>query len=200
MANGVHVFQRLAQDWTVGGMEPPTAGAGTPSGGSPSDAQCWQHRQSVGQDQSKGGVRGYDAGKKVNGRKRHLIVDTMGLVLKAFVSEASYQDGVVACWLLLLLPDLLPRLKVLWADGAYRGSPVDLADTLGKFRLETIERDPTKKGFQRLPKRWVVERTFAWLSFHRRLSRDYEYLLQTSDAMIYAVMVRLMLRRLANSP
>jgi len=135
----------------------------------------------------------------VNGRKRHLIVDTVGLVLKAFVTEAHYPDGTVACWLFRLLPDLLPRLKVLWADGAYRGNPVDLATTLGKFRLETIERDPTKKGFQRLPKRWVVERTFAWLTLHRRLNRDYEYWVQTSDAMIYAVMVRLMLRRLANS-
>ena len=136
----------------------------------------------------------------MKGRKRHIIVDSLGLVLKAFVTEAHYQDREVACWLLPTLPARFPRLSVVWADGGYRGAPVKLAAKLGGFRLETIERDPTKRGFQRLPKRWVVERTFAWLSHARRLSRDYEYWLTTSDAMIYAVMVRLMLRRLARTP
>ena len=105
----------------------------------------------------------------------------------------------MAGWLFPLLLKPFPRLTVLWAAGAYRGTPVEAALKLGQFRLETIERDPTKKGFQRLPKRWVVERTFAWRSHHRRLNRGYEYWLQTSDAMIYAVMLRLMLRRLAKS-
>jgi putative transposase len=93
----------------------------------------------------------------VNGRKRHLIVDTLGLVLKAFVTEAHYPEGTVACWLFPSLPTPFPRLAVLWGDSAYRGRPVELAEKLGQFRLETIERDPSKKGFQRLAKRWVVE-------------------------------------------
>jgi putative transposase len=126
-------------------------------------------------------------------------VDTLGLVLKAFVTEAHYPEGTVACWLFPLLGKPFPRLRILWADGAYRGTPVEQAEQLAQFHLETIERDPSKKGFQRLPKRWVVERTFAWLTSSRRLSRDYEYWVQTSDAMIYAVMVRLMLRRLAKT-
>lgn len=136
----------------------------------------------------------------MKGRKRHLVVDSLGLVVKAFVTEAHYQDREVACWLLPLLPRLCPRLDILYADGGYRGQPVKLARQLGQFRVQTIERDKTRRGFQRLPKRWVVERTFAWLSHARRLSRDYEYWLTTSDAMIYAVMVRLMLRRLALAP
>lgn len=135
----------------------------------------------------------------MNGCKRHIIVDTLGLVLKAFVTEANYQDRELVCWLLPLLPASFPRLQVVFADGGYRGQPVKLARQLGQFRVQTIERDPTKRGFQRLPKRWVVERTFAWLSHARRLSRDDEYWLSTSDAMLYAVMVRLMLRRLAKA-
>src|SRR5258706_4442790 len=106
-------------------------------------AKCRQHRQPVSKDQSKGGVRGYDAGKKVNGRKRHLIVDTLGLVLKAFVTEAHYPDGTLACWLFPLLLKRFPRLRVLWGDGTYRGRDIETADKLGQFRLETIERDPT---------------------------------------------------------
>ena len=122
------------------------------------------------------------------------------MVLKAVVTAAHSQDREVACWLLPTRPARFPRLQIVWADGGYRGTPIKLAAKVAGFRLETIERDPTKRGFQRLPKRWVVERTFAWLSHARRLSRDYEYWLTTSDAMIYAVMVRLMLRRLARAP
>ena len=128
------------------------------------------------------------------------MVDTCGWVLKVFVAEASYQDRQVACWLLLWL-DLqrtrFPRLTKLWADGGYTGTPVELAEQLGQLTLEVIERDPTKRGFQRLPHRWVVERTFAWLTSYRRLARDYELFPRTLEAMVYAVMTRLMLRRLA---
>ncbi len=125
-------------------------------------------------------------------------MDTLGLVLKAFVTEANYPDREVAGWLIPLLPASFPRLKKLWADGIYRGVDfiADLFTRTG-IHLEIIERDPTVKGFKLLPRRWVVERTFAWLSSYRRLSRDYELLVATSDAMIYAAMVHLMLRRLA---
>jgi putative transposase len=125
-------------------------------------------------------------------------VDTLGLVLKAFVTEAHYTDREVAAWLIPLLPHRFPRLEKLWADGIYRGKEF-IAEMLEKagITVEIIERDPSVKGFKLLPKRWVVERTFAWLSGYRRFSRDYEFLVTTGDAMIYAAMVHLMLRRLA---
>jgi putative transposase len=127
-----------------------------------------------------------------------VFVDTMGMVLKAFVTEASYTDREVAGWLIPLLSARFPRLKKLWADGIYRGEEFikEMRERTG-ITVEIVERDPAIKGFQKLPYRWVVERTFAWLSGYRRFSRDYEFLVQTSDAMIYAAMVHLMLRRLA---
>ena len=162
----------------------------TPSAGS-IDSQSVKTRK-------KGGVRGWDGGKKINGRKRHIIVDTLGLVLRAFVTEANYTDREVASWLIPLLTTCFPRRKKLWADGIYRGAEfiADMHDQAG-IDVEIVERDPTVKGFKLLPYRWVVERTFAWLSGYRRFSRDYELLVKTSDAMIYAAMTHLMLRRLA---
>jgi putative transposase len=135
----------------------------------------------------------------VKGRKRHLIVDTLGLVLKAFVSEADYQDREVASWLLPLLSEPFPRLKKLWADGGYTGEWLRQLPPDFPIQVEIVERAPGTQGFELLPKRWVIERTFAWLSHFRRLSKDYEYWVYTSDAMLYAAMVRLMLTRLAPS-
>ncbi len=126
-----------------------------------------------------------------------MIVDTLGLVLKAFVTEADYQDRTVASWLLPLLPDPFPRLKKLWADGAYSGEWLDKLPEDFPIDIEIVQRQPGQRGFKVIPWRWVVERTFAWLDQYRRLSKDYEYLVTTADAMIYAAMVRLMVRRLA---
>jgi len=126
-----------------------------------------------------------------------VIVDTLGLVLKAFVTEASYQDREVASWLLPLLPGKFARLKKLWADGSYTGTWIQELGEDFPIDLEIVKRDDGERGFTVIPWRWVVERTFAWLNQYRRLSKDYEYLLTTSDAMIYAAMVRLMLRRLS---
>ena len=125
-------------------------------------------------------------------------MDTLGLVLRAFVTEANCTDREVAGWLIPLLPARFPRLRKLWADGIYQGLAFiqKLYEQCG-IQLEIIEREPGTKGFTLLPKRWVVERTFAWLSSYRRFSRDYELWVTTSDAMIYAAMVHLMLRRLA---
>ncbi len=125
------------------------------------------------------------------------MVDTLGLVLKAFVTEANYQDREVASWLLPLLSEKFPRLKKLWADGSYTG---DWIQDLGQdfsIDIEIVKRQDGQRGFKVIPWRWVIERTFAWLSQYRRLAKDYEYLVTSSDAMIYAAMVRLMLRRLA---
>ena len=123
-------------------------------------------------------------------------MDTEGLVLKAFVTEANYQDGTVARWLIDWLAQQYPRLKKLWADAAYRGQFVERAAYHG-IDVEIILRSEDQQGFEVQPRRWVVERTFAWLGNYRRLSKDYEYWLQSSDATIYAAMVHLMARRLA---
>jgi putative transposase len=124
------------------------------------------------------------------------VVDTEGLLLKPFVSEAHHADGTVGVWLLSGLHERFPRLKKLWADGAYRGAFVEYAAERG-IDVEITTRLSDQPGFQVLPRRWVSERTFAWLGNYRRLSKDYEYWVYTSDAMIYAAMVHLMVRRLA---
>lgn len=143
-------------------------------------------------------MRGYDSGKQVKGRKRHLLVDTLGLLLMVLVTEADMQDRDAAKRLLVMILGLFPRLRKLWADGAYRGTLLEWVKQFCRLDLEIVERDPSAVGFQLLPRRWVVERTLAWLSRCRRLSKDYEYLPSSSEAMIYVAMVRLMTRRLAN--
>ena len=124
------------------------------------------------------------------------MVDTEGFVLKAFVSEAVYYDGTVGTWLLPELVRRFPRLTKLWADGTYAGTFVEQARAYG-LEIEITTRLSDQPGFQVIPWRWVVERTFAWLGNYRRLSKDYEYWVYTSDAMIYAAMVHVMVRRLA---
>jgi putative transposase len=143
------------------------------------------------------GTRGYDAGKKVKGRKRHILVDTMGLLLMVLVHAANIQDRDGAKLLLNKAKGCFTRLRLIWADGGYKGKLVDWILETHSWILEIVKRDKEVKGFQVLPRRWVVERTFAWLSFYRRLSKDYEVLTETSEAMIYAAMVHLMVRRLA---
>ena len=125
-----------------------------------------------------------------------MVVDTEGLVLKAFVSEAHYHDGTVGSWLLPGLRERFPRLEKLWADGTYAGTFVEKAESLG-IEVEITSRLSDLPGFQVIPRRWVSERTFAWLGNYRRLSKDYEYWVYTSDAMIDAAMVHIMVRRLA---
>src|SRR6266446_2223324 len=121
-----------------------------------------------------GGERGYDAGKKVNGRKRHLLVDTMGMVLLVVVHGANVQDRDGAKLLLEKAQRLLPRLKLLWADGGYAGKLVDWVQSVCGWVLQIVKRSDQAKGFKLLPRRWVVERTFGWLGRFRRLSKDYE--------------------------
>ena len=150
----------------------------------------------------RGGVHGYDAGKKVNGRKRHILVDTLGLVWLVVVTAASVQDRDGARTLLEVLATKMRRLRVIWADGGYSGTLVDWVRGLrkwGKARLELVQRSAEGKGFQRLPHRWIVERTFGWFGRWRRLSKDYEYLTETSETNIRVIMIHLMLRRLARA-
>jgi putative transposase len=176
-----------------------------------------------------GAQRGYDGGKKVKGRKRHLLVDTEGLVLKAKVHSAKVldQEGIKA--LLDGAKEKFPRLSHLWLDAAYRGEEkgrgwvekvlgwtVDLVERPSKpapeevlkswaeqWEKEGVEVEWEKllppKGFQVLPRRWVVERTFSWIDHNRRMSKDYERLTESSEAFIYVAMSRLMVKRLARS-
>lgn len=146
------------------------------------------------------GARGYDAGKKIHGRKRHLIVDTLGLVLLVLVTEAGVQDRVAARSLLAGLGHAFSRLVCVWADGGYAGTLVDWLWRLRRqrrVRLQIVNRWEGVAGFRVLPKRWVVERTFGWLMKWRRLRCDYEQLCEHSAAWIQIAMIGLMVRRLA---
>jgi putative transposase len=147
-----------------------------------------------------GGQRGYDAGKKIKGRKRHIVVDTLGLILALVVHPADVQDYDGAVLVLRILGQLkarFHRLKVIFADSAYgrNNLPECVRDTFG-WLLQTVLRPARVKGFVVLPKRWIVERTFGWLGRYRRHSKDYERNTASSEAMIYIAMSHIMLRRL----
>jgi putative transposase len=147
-----------------------------------------------------GESRGFDGGKHVSGRKRNLLVDTLGLVVLAKVTAANVQDVHAGKQLFASLaqkPELLTRLKKIFADGGYRGELEDWVQANLPAVLEIVLKLAGQKGFQVLPKRWVIERTFAWITRNRRLARDYERLAQSSEAFIYLAMIRLGLRRLA---
>ena len=147
-----------------------------------------------------GEKRGFDGGKKVSGRKRNLLVDTLGLVVLAKVTAANVQDVHAGKQLFSAVaqkPELLTRLEKIFADGGYRGGLVEWTQQNLPAVVEIVLKLGDQKGFQVLPKRWVIERTFAWISRNRRLARDYERLAQSSEAFIYLAMIRLGLRRLA---
>jgi putative transposase len=160
----------------------------------------------------KGGARGYDGGKKISGRKRHLLVDTEGLVIVAAVHEANIADRDGAKLLLAKISEGLPRMEKVWADRGYNGNVGEwIKERLG-WALEIVkpprrwvrvpaneEPPPYPAGLIVLPRRWVIERTIAWIMRNRRMSRDYEFLSETTEALIYVAMIRLMLRRLAKA-
>lgn len=157
--------------------------------------------QSVKTTDVGGSDRGYDGGKQVKGRKRHILVDTMGLLLLVKVTGANVQDKTGARTLLAALKDGFRRLKLIWVDGGYISDPLQVwLDQLRPkhhVKIEVVKRSDQQKGFVVQARRWVVERTFGWLNKHRRLSKDYERLPETSEAMIRVAMIRLMLARLA---
>jgi len=161
----------------------------------------------------RGGLHGYDGGKKVSGRKRHLLVDTMGLLLKVVVHAANLQDRESVDLLLEPVKGQFPRMEKVWVDQGYTGKGKTWIETHMGWTVEVVERSPRRgwimtqdqglvkvslpKTFEHLPRRWVVERTIAWIGRSRRLSKDYEYLTSSSEAMVYLTMLRLMLTRLA---
>jgi putative transposase len=144
-----------------------------------------------------GGERGYDKGKNVKGRTRHLLVDTLGLLMAVIGTAASVSDPAGARLLFAQLGGACKKLRLLWVDGGYRGQLVDWVSHHMRFVLRVTLRPEGAKGFVLLPRRWVVERTLAWLNQSRRLRKDYARLPQSSEAMIDLSMTRLMLRRLA---
>ena len=140
--------------------------------------------------------------KKIKGRKRHLAVDSLGLILAMTITSAAVQDRDAAKGLITLLISMYQRVQIIWADGGYLGALVQWVKQLrpfGKLRLEIVRRSDHAKGFKVLPKRWIVERTFGWLYKSRRLCRDYEVRLDHSESMIRICMIRLMLKRLAKA-
>jgi putative transposase len=185
--------------------------------------------QSVKTTAVGGEERGYDGGKKVKGRKRHLLVDTEGFVLKAKVHSAKVMDYEGIKTLLRQADTHFPRLSHLWLDGGYRGEDKgrDWVEKTLKWSAQLVERprQPAPKevlmawarewakegvkvewekllppkGFQVLPRRWVVERTFSWIDQYRRMSKDYERLCASGEAFVYAAMIRLMVRRLSRA-
>jgi len=148
--------------------------------------------QSVKGTSAAGEHRGYDAGKKVTGRKRHIIVDTLGLVLGVIVHSASVQDRDGAMSVIELLRFRFSRMVKIFADGGYAGKLIDqVAEKFG-WVLEIVHKK--ESGFKVLPKRWIVERTFAWINNDRRNSKDYERLIESSETMIRLSMIRCMLK------
>jgi putative transposase len=143
-----------------------------------------------------GGKRGFDAGKKVNGRKRHIVVDTVGHLMKARVHSAGVQDRDGGEELLKETAGKFPTLRFVWADGGYAGNLVTWAKKKLGCDLSIVKRTDDMKGFKVLPRRWVVERTFGWLGRNRRLSKDYERKCKSSESFMYIGMTRLMVRRL----
>lgn len=144
------------------------------------------------------GDYGYDAGKKVLGRKRHLVVDTLGLIVGLLVTPANEQDRDMACPLLATVLNWFRTLKVIWADSGYSGKLVQWVQQRwrGRVRLDIVKRTDSIKGFRVQPKRWIVERTFGWLTKARRLVKDYERKTQHSENFIYIRMSYVMVRRL----
>ena len=158
------------------------------------DAQSLRGADTVGRT-----IRGYDAGKKVNGRKRHIVVDTIGLLMVAMVTAANVQDRDGGKQILRLVREKFPGMKLIWADGGYAGRLVIWARTAARIVIEIVKRNEART-FVVLPRRWVVERTFAWLVKCRRLGWDYERLPKTAEAFVHLAMIGLMTRRLAPSP
>ena len=171
-----------------------------------SQPECRYHRQPKRQERGKRGARidphGYDAGKKIKGKKRHILVDTQGLLLHALVHSADIQDRDGGVLVMATLFGLYPFLLKLYADGGYQGPIFRSAvrKILRQVDVEIVKRSDTAKGFAVLPKRWIVERTIAWLNRCRRLAKDWENLNRKALAFLRLASIRLMLRKLCNPP
>lgn len=144
-------------------------------------------------------TRGFDGGKKVNGRKRHIVVDTLGLLLAVMVTAASVTDRDAGQTLLARLRERHWRVTRVWADGGYTGRLVDFARGVLRVALTVVKRSDDMRGFVVLPKRWLVEQTYGILILHRRLVRDYEHRTASSVSRVYWAMSHVMIRRLTGA-
>ncbi len=168
------------------------------AGKNPQPTAAVMDSQSVKTVEESAHPSGYDAHKNVKGRKRHLLVDTLGLLLSVYVTPAEVQDRIGARCLLAGLKPFVPRLKKIWADGAYTGEKLaGWCKEQGGWELQIVQRSADTEGFAVLPHRWIVERTLGWLMRNHRLSKDYERMVQSSESFIEVAMIRLILRRLA---
>ena len=196
VACGVYDVLALAQPGTMAtdyaGTPPPGAPEGRPSGRS----HVSDPRQPIRQDGAKRGQRGYDGGKKTKGRKRHIAVDTMGNLLAVAVHSAGISESRGAHLVLIRLFMILPCLLKILVDGGYKQGVIDWSKAMFGYILEVVKR-PELHTFKVLPKRWIVERTFGWFNWYRRLSKDYEHNPKTSEALIQFIACSLMLKRLA---
>ncbi len=141
-------------------------------------------------------TRGYDAGKKINGRKRHIVVDSLGLLLVVVVTGASMQDQGAAFRLLAAVREHFSTISLVWADGGYAGRLVDWAESVLALTVQIVKRNDDMAGFKVLPRRWVVERTLGWMLRYRRLVRDYERRPDHHEAMVLWATVTIMTRKL----
>lgn len=144
-----------------------------------------------------GGIKGYDAGKKVMGRKRHILSDTLGLPLAITVHTADIQDRDGFESVIAKIKNRFPWLQMIFADGGYNADVANCAAIQNRLRLEIVKRPQHAKGFHLLPKRWVIERTFAWLGRNRRLAKDWETTVESSLTMLVIATIQLIIRRLA---
>ena len=145
-----------------------------------------------------GGISGFDAGKKIKGRKRHIVTDTLGLLVGLIVHGANIQDRDGAPLVLGSIRQAFPWLRHIFADGAYAGPKLRAAlDKIGDWTIEIVKRSDSAQGFEVIPRRWVVERTFAWLGRCRRLAKDWEKTIASAEAWITIAHIRLLTRRLA---
>ena len=165
-------------------------------GRDPSPSVAVIDTQSVDTDRQGGLGRGRDPSKNVTGRKRHVIVDTLGLLLAVVVHPANKSDGQAAPPVLKQMLGKVPRLKVIFADKGYKGLPGGLLWRCFHWLLSIVESEENTSGFDPLPKRWIIERTFGWFGGYRRLVRDYERRPEMAEAMIRAAMIRLMAPRI----
>ena len=153
-----------------------------------------------GADTVAAAQRGYDGGKRTNGTKRHIVTDTLGLLLVVLVTAASVQDRDGGRRLLERLRFAMPSVALVWADGGYAGRLVRWAKDRLRLVLQVVRKPADQQGFAVLPRRWVVERTLSWLMRNRRLVRDYERLPESHETMVKWAMIGLMTRRLAPEP
>src|SRR2546421_849168 len=200
--HGVRLLLLVAVGRYAGSHSPRALRAMSGTGRTGSQSDGGDHRQPKRQERGKRGAwidpHGYDAGKKIKGKKRHILVDTQGLLLHALVHSADIQDRDGGVLVMATLFGLHPFLLKLYADGGYQGPIFQSAvrKILRQIDVEIVKRSDIAKGFAVLPKRWIVERTIAWLNRCRRLAKDWECLNRKALAFLRLASIRLMLRKL----